>query len=154
LGQSGCEVRQIFASIKLTMSSAEATVSGKKRPRPSAAAEAAEDGEAGASAAKAPRVAVRGPLAVIAVPMAGTKLHKRLYKVVKKAAGAKILRRGVKEVVKAVRTGQNGCVGAHVFRLPAALLCCPLELISVHLLVADVCQTASLFLAQALCDRG
>jgi H/ACA ribonucleoprotein complex subunit 2 len=39
-------------------------------------------------------------LSVIAVPLAGKKLVKKLHKVVKKAAASKILKRGVKEVVK------------------------------------------------------
>mmetsp|Transcript_30951 Transcript_30951/g.86450 ORF Transcript_30951/g.86450 Transcript_30951/m.86450 type:complete len:141 (+) Transcript_30951:179-601(+) len=44
----------------------------------------------------------------IANPLAGKKLHKKLFKVVKKAAAAKMLRRGVKEVVKALRKGEKG----------------------------------------------
>ena len=80
--------------------------------------------------------AVTRKLAVskIANPMAGKKLTKRLLKVTKKgtcckwrrgyvdggltrgdfggcvAAKAKALKRGVKEVVKAVRKGEKGCV--------------------------------------------
>ncbi len=53
---------------------------------------------------------VQGEIVAIAHPMAGKKLHKRLYKVVKKAAGQKLLRRGVKEVVKALRKGEKGLV--------------------------------------------
>ena len=53
---------------------------------------------------------VQGPIAPIAHPMAGKKLHKKIYKVVKKAADAKSLKRGVKEVVKAVRKGDGGLV--------------------------------------------
>lgn len=49
-----------------------------------------------------------GEIIAIAKPLAGKKLHKRLYKVVKKAAAQKMLRRGVKEVVKALRKGEKG----------------------------------------------
>ena len=52
-----------------------------------------------------------GAISVIAVPLAGSKLAKRLYKVCKKAAASKMLKRGVKEVVKALRKGEKGCVG-------------------------------------------
>ena len=47
-----------------------------------------------------------------AVPLAGKKLIKKLHKVVKKAAASKILKRGVKEVVKALRKADKfkGCV--------------------------------------------
>jgi len=44
-----------------------------------------------------------GALSIIAVPLAEKKLQKKLYKVVKRAAASKILRRGVKEVVKVLR---------------------------------------------------
>jgi len=91
---------------------ASATVSGKKRPRPAAAAASDDEGAAGAGAsavkAKRARSEVQGPIAPIAHPMAGKKLHKKVFKVVSKAAKAKILRRGVKEVVKAIRKGQGG----------------------------------------------
>lgn len=36
----------------------------------------------------------------ISKPLAGKKLTKKLYKLVKKASGAKAVKRGVKEVVK------------------------------------------------------
>lgn len=50
-------------------------------------------------------------VSVIAKPMADKKATKKLYKLVKKASKAKIVRRGIKEVVKAVRKGQKGlCV--------------------------------------------
>ena len=49
----------------------------------------------------------RGEISVIAVPLAGKKLTKKLYKVSKKAAASKLLKRGVKEVVKALRKGDN-----------------------------------------------
>jgi H/ACA ribonucleoprotein complex subunit 2 len=53
----------------------------------------------------------------IATPLAGKKLTKRLQKVVKKAAGAKVLKRGVKEVVKALRKGEKGLciIAADIF---------------------------------------
>lgn len=47
-------------------------------------------------------------LSPIAVPLADSKLKKRAYKLVKKAALAKQLKRGVKEVVKALRKGSKG----------------------------------------------
>ena len=50
----------------------------------------------------------KGEISVIAVPLAGKKLAKRLYKVAKKAAASKILKRGVKEVVKALRKAEKG----------------------------------------------
>lgn len=49
----------------------------------------------------------RGEISAIAVPLAGKKLVKKLYKVAKKAAASKMLKRGVKEVVKALRKGDN-----------------------------------------------
>ena len=58
-----------------------------------------------------------GEVSVIAVPLAGKKLTKKLFKVSKKAAASKILKRGVKEVVKALRKsdGFKGCVSGGVF---------------------------------------
>ena len=47
---------------------------------------------------------------VIAKPMASRKLTKRLYKAVRKAKKAKKLRRGVREVVKALRKNEKGVV--------------------------------------------
>ena len=54
-----------------------------------------------------------GEVSVIAVPLAAKKLAKKLHKVSKRAAASKILKRGVKEVVKALRKGDGfkGCVG-------------------------------------------
>eukprot|EP01039_Chlorochromonas_danica_P002722 gene2722-2973_t len=50
-------------------------------------------------------------VSVIAKPMAPKKSTKRLHKLVKKASQTKIVRRGVKEVVKAIRKGEKGfCV--------------------------------------------
>jgi H/ACA ribonucleoprotein complex subunit 2 len=47
----------------------------------------------------------------IARPMASKKQTKKLHKLVKKGAGAKCVRRGVKEVVKGLRKGVKGiCV--------------------------------------------
>jgi H/ACA ribonucleoprotein complex subunit 2 len=69
------------------------------------------EGAADARPTKRVRTAyVQGPITPIAQPLAGKKLHKRIYKVVKKAADAKALKRGVKEVVKAVRKGDSGLV--------------------------------------------
>ncbi|EDV22969.1 uncharacterized protein TRIADDRAFT_7686, partial [Trichoplax adhaerens] len=47
---------------------------------------------------------------VIAKPLADKKLTKKLYKTVKKGAKTKHLRRGVKEVVKALRKEEKGFV--------------------------------------------
>jgi H/ACA ribonucleoprotein complex subunit 2 len=48
---------------------------------------------------------------VLARPLASKKQTKKLYKLVKKGAGAKCVRRGVKEVVKGLRKGAKGvCV--------------------------------------------
>ncbi|GMI57841.1 hypothetical protein ScalyP_jg11940 [Parmales sp. scaly parma] len=44
----------------------------------------------------------------ISKPLAPKKTTKKLFKVVKKASNAKHVRRGVKEVVKAVRKGEKG----------------------------------------------
>ncbi|XP_078159594.1 ribosomal protein L7Ae/L30e/S12e/Gadd45 family protein [Carex rostrata] len=47
----------------------------------------------------------------IAKPLAGKKLCKKTFKLVRRAAEAKCLRRGVKEVVKSIRRGNKGlCV--------------------------------------------
>lgn len=47
-------------------------------------------------------------LAVIAKPLAQGKLHRRLLKLVRKAAKDKTLKRGVKEVVKCIRKNAKG----------------------------------------------
>lgn len=47
-------------------------------------------------------------VSVIAKPLATRKTTKRLHKLVKKASQAKCVRRGVKEVVKAIRKGEKG----------------------------------------------
>ncbi|XP_030532166.2 H/ACA ribonucleoprotein complex subunit 2-like protein [Rhodamnia argentea] len=50
-------------------------------------------------------------LAPIAKPLAGKKLCKRTFKLVRRAAEQKCLKRGVKEVVKSIRRGHKGlCV--------------------------------------------
>ncbi|XP_057517393.1 H/ACA ribonucleoprotein complex subunit 2-like protein [Amaranthus tricolor] len=50
-------------------------------------------------------------LAPIAKPLAGKKLCKRTYKLIRRAAEQKCLKRGVKEVVKSIRRGHKGiCV--------------------------------------------
>ncbi|CAL5372147.1 unnamed protein product [Camellia sinensis] len=50
-------------------------------------------------------------LAPIAKPLAGKKLSRRTFKLVRRAAEHKCLKRGVKEVVKAIRRGNKGfCV--------------------------------------------
>eukprot|EP00850_Spirogloea_muscicola_P005797 SM000027S09578 [mRNA] locus=s27:124229:125217:+ [translate_table: standard] len=47
-------------------------------------------------------------LAPIAKPLASKKLNKKALKIVKRAAKTKQLKRGVREVVKALRKGQKG----------------------------------------------
>jgi len=47
---------------------------------------------------------------LIAKPLASKKMTKKIYKVVKKAAKAKELRRGVKEVLKAIRKKEKGLI--------------------------------------------
>ncbi|KNC49379.1 H/ACA ribonucleoprotein complex subunit 2 [Thecamonas trahens ATCC 50062] len=46
----------------------------------------------------------------IAQPLADDKLTKKIFKVIKKAGKEKLIRRGVKEVVKAIRKGGKGFV--------------------------------------------
>jgi H/ACA ribonucleoprotein complex subunit 2 len=47
-------------------------------------------------------------VSVIAKPLASRKSTKKLHKLVKKASQAKFVKRGVKEVVKAIRKGEKG----------------------------------------------
>eukprot|EP00794_Sanderia_malayensis_P005350 gene5350-6021_t len=49
-------------------------------------------------------------VSVISKPLASKKLTKKLYKTVKKASKEKSLRRGVKEVAKALRKNEKGFV--------------------------------------------
>ncbi|RKP21866.1 L30e-like protein [Rozella allomycis CSF55] len=49
-------------------------------------------------------------LSPISSPLAPPKLKKKLLKLIKKAAKEKMIRRGVKEVVKAIRKEQKGVV--------------------------------------------
>lgn len=51
-------------------------------------------------------------LAPIAFPVASIKLCPKVLKLCKKATKAKQVKRGVKEVVKAIRKKQKGCVPA------------------------------------------
>ena len=70
----------------------------------------AKEDDEGDSAAKSyeERLKAVGP---ISQPLADKKHTKKLHKLVKKASGAKALRRGVKEVVKGLRKGLKGvCV--------------------------------------------
>lgn len=53
----------------------------------------------------------RARVSVIANPLAGKKLTKSVLKVIQKASAAKLVRRGVKEVVKALKKDEKGlCV--------------------------------------------
>lgn len=45
---------------------------------------------------------------IISQPLASKKSTKKAHKLVKKAAGAKHIRRGVKEVIKGIRKGEKG----------------------------------------------
>lgn len=72
---------------------------------PDAAKVAAKEAAAPAAVADVPVVPVLSP---IASPLAGKKLTKRLYKLVAASAKGRTLRRGIKEVVKAVRKNQKG----------------------------------------------
>ena len=45
---------------------------------------------------------------IISTPLASKKVAKKVHKLVKKASGAKWMRRGVKEVVKGLRKGEKG----------------------------------------------
>lgn len=48
---------------------------------------------------------------MVAKPLASRKTTKKIHKLVKKASQSKFVRRGVKEVVKAIRKGEKGfCV--------------------------------------------
>lgn len=47
-------------------------------------------------------------ISVIAKPLANKKVTKKAYKVIKKATKCKSTKRGVKEVVKALRKGEKG----------------------------------------------
>jgi H/ACA ribonucleoprotein complex subunit 2 len=47
-------------------------------------------------------------VSVISKPLASKKSSKKVHKLVKKASSAKVVRRGVKEVVKALRKGETG----------------------------------------------
>lgn len=50
----------------------------------------------------------RSNVNIIANPLASVEMTAKLYKCVKKAAKSKALKRGVKEVVKAIRKGEKG----------------------------------------------
>lgn len=47
-------------------------------------------------------------VSIISKPLAGKKLTKKLYKLIKKASSAKNVKRGVKEVVKGLKKGEKG----------------------------------------------
>jgi hypothetical protein len=79
------------------------------RAREEAEEEAADHVDDGGEPA-AKRARVVGEICAIATPLASEKLHKKLFKAVKRAAASKSLKRGVKEVVKALRKGEKGLV--------------------------------------------
>jgi len=81
----------------------------EKKEQPPAAAEAAADTPMETDEAGSPATVEIDPIvAAIASPMANKKLVKKCLKLVKKAASTKSVRRGVKEVVKAIRKGEKG----------------------------------------------
>ena len=47
-------------------------------------------------------------VSVISKPLASKKITKRIHKLVRKASQAKVVKRGVKEVVKSLRKGEKG----------------------------------------------
>jgi len=57
---------------------------------------------------EAAEVALEPAISKIAFPLAGKKLTKKLLKITKKGSKDKAVRRGVKEVVKALRKGEKG----------------------------------------------
>ncbi|KAJ8447157.1 hypothetical protein Cgig2_022886 [Carnegiea gigantea] len=69
------------------------------------------DGEVERTAQKENEKKKAAALAPIAKPLACKKLQKRAFKLVRRAAEHKCLKRGVKEVVKSIRRGNKGlCV--------------------------------------------
>jgi H/ACA ribonucleoprotein complex subunit 2 len=86
------------------------------------------------------RARVVGQQCAIASPLAGKKLTKRVHKLVGKAAAAKVLRRGVKEVVKALRKGEKGlCVLAGDIS--------PVDVISHIPVLCEDCEVPYVFVA-------
>jgi H/ACA ribonucleoprotein complex subunit 2 len=53
---------------------------------------------------------IKGTISPIAKPLADEKLAKKVFKTVKKATKAKLVRRGVKETVKSIRKGHKGII--------------------------------------------
>ncbi|CAN0908405.1 H/ACA ribonucleoprotein complex subunit 2-like protein [Linum grandiflorum] len=66
------------------------------------------DGEGEKSQKKEEKTKTAITLAPIAKPLAGKKLSKKSFKLVRRAAEHKCLKRGVKEVVKSIRRGHKG----------------------------------------------
>ena len=54
-------------------------------------------------------IATKSAISVIAKPLADEKLCKKVLKLAKKGAKRKQIKRGVKEVVKALRKNTQGC---------------------------------------------
>lgn len=79
-----------------------------KKQKKSIASSTAEPASPGADAAADGVLEKKVVLSPIAVPLADLKLKKRTLKLVKKAAQGKQLKRGVREVVKALRKGSKG----------------------------------------------
>ena len=79
----------------------------KKEKEPEAEADASDNGEEGTLTGD---YKTRLFVSPIADPLANDKLSKKLLKLTKKAMKDKIVKRGVKETVKAVRKGTKGIV--------------------------------------------
>ena len=79
-----------------------------KKQKKSIASDIQEPSSPGVEAAAEISLEKKVVLSPIAVPLADAKLKKRTLKLVKKAAQGKQLKRGVREVVKALRKGSKG----------------------------------------------
>ena len=90
-----------FVSISFRYQSKKAKKEKKdKKDKPGAEEQASASVDIGAEVSYEQRLKAVSP---ISTPMANEKLTKKLHKLVKKASGVKGIRRGVKEVIKALR---------------------------------------------------
>lgn len=90
-----------------------------------------------------------GTLSVIAKPLSGSKLQRRLLKLVRKAGKDKSLKRGVKEVVKAIRKNTKGyaptlCEFASNRRASLVVLAGDISPVDVLSHVPVLCEEASI----------
>lgn len=93
---------------KAEAAAADQIVEKKAKKRKSVASDGAEPASPTAEPLADGALERKVVLSPIAVPLADAKLKKRTLKLVKKAAQGKQLRRGVREVVKALRKGSKG----------------------------------------------